>query len=154
MRTDTFLQRLYSPVFLFRRFMYALFTVILKDHPTILIHTFLAFNLVYWVYLGYARPNDTKQARNMEFFNEFGLQVITYNLAAFPHALTAADEAFQGWIMIAVIGIVFASNLVVMVVMTLTQLKRKFRLKAKRKQNVKRFAEMMRIRKLCRFEVD
>ena len=54
MKTETWLQRLYSPVFMFRRLMYALLTVILADHPTILIHTFLACNLVYWVYLGYA----------------------------------------------------------------------------------------------------
>ena len=56
-----------------RRFAYALLTVTLLDHPTILIHSFLACNLLYWVYLGYSGPNDTKQARNMEYFNEFGL---------------------------------------------------------------------------------
>ena len=120
MKTETWLQRLYSPVFMFRRLVYALLTVILADHPTILIHTFLACNLVYWLYLGYANPNDTKQSRNMEFFNEFGLQLITYNLAAFPHSLTPADELLQGWVMIAVIGAVFASNLIVMVITTLT----------------------------------
>ena len=69
----------------------------------------------------------------MEYFNEFGLQVITYNLAVFPHALTVADEMFQGWIMIGVIGFVFAMNLLVMVTTTLINLKRKLRLKSLKK---------------------
>ena len=153
-KTETWLQRLYSPVFMFRRLVYALLTVILADYPTILIHTFLACNLVYWVYLGYAKPNDTKQAQNMEFFNEFGLQLITYNLAVFPHSLNADDELLYGWIMIAVIGTVFAINLVVMVVTTVGNVKRKLSLKAKRKKNIKRMIEIRRIRKLSKFDVE
>ena len=56
--------------------------------------------------------------------------------------------------MIAVIGAVFATNLVVMVVTTINMLRRKFRLKAMRKKNIKRRIEMMRIRKLSKFDVD
>ena len=56
--------------------------------------------------------------------------------------------------MIAAIGAVFATNLVVMVVTTLGMLKRKFRLKAMRKKNIKRAIEMKRIRKLSKFDVE
>merc|ERR1712051_640158 len=41
-----------------------------------------------------------------------------------------------------------------MVVTTLGMLKRKFRLKAMRKKNIKRAIEMKRIRKLSKFDVE
>ena len=56
--------------------------------------------------------------------------------------------------MIAIIGAVFATNLVVMVVTTINMLKRKLKLKAMRKKNIKRMIEMMRIRKLSKFDVE
>ena len=54
-------------------------------------------------------------------------------MAVFPHALTVADEMLQGWIMIAVVGFVFAINLIVMVTTTLLNVKRKLRLKSLKK---------------------
>ena len=52
-------QRLYSSVFLARRLMYAILTVVCIDNPNILIHVFLATNLLYVVYMGLVSPNDT-----------------------------------------------------------------------------------------------
>ena len=66
----------------------------------------------------------------MEYFNEFSLQVIMYELAVFPHALTVSDEMLIGWVMIGSIGFVLTMNLMVMVVTNLTNLKRTLRLKS------------------------
>ena len=45
-------QRLYSSVFLVRRLMYAILTIVCLDYPNILIHVFLVNNLLYLVYFG------------------------------------------------------------------------------------------------------
>ena len=76
----------------------------------------------------------------MEFFNEFGLQVITYFLAVFPHSVTVADEMLCGWIMIGVVGFVFVSNFMVMICATLINLKRKIRMKRLKKIYERRLA--------------
>lgn len=72
-KTDSFFQRAYSTIFLSRRFLYAFLTVICRDNPNILIHTFMMSNLMYVVFLGVAEPNDEKLAKRMEFMNESGL---------------------------------------------------------------------------------
>jgi hypothetical protein len=77
MRTNTWIQRLYSSVFLFRRLMYCILTIVCIQQPNILIHVFLLTNIIYVTYLGYSDVNDTQLARQMEFFNEMGLQMIT-----------------------------------------------------------------------------
>ena len=51
-RVKTQGQRLYSSVYLTRRLMYAFLTVACIDNPNILIHVFLATNLLYVTYMG------------------------------------------------------------------------------------------------------
>ena len=63
-------QRLYSSVFLFRRLMYGILTIACINNPNILIHVFLANNILYIMYMGQVSPNETQVSRRMEFFNE------------------------------------------------------------------------------------
>ena len=119
MRTNTWIQRLYSSVFLFRRLMYCILTIVCIQQPNILIHVFLLTNIIYVTYLGYSDVNDTQLARRMEFFNEMGLQMITYHLALFPLCLTLEGEELLGWSMIAFVGFVFLGNVTVMVVIAI-----------------------------------
>ena len=125
MRVQTLGQRLYSSIFLTRRLLYAILTVVCINNPNILIHVFLAANILYVVYLGLTSPNDTKLGLRMEYVNESFLQLTTYHLALFPLAPTLADEELAGWSMVATIGAVFLINLCVMIVMSICGLRRK-----------------------------
>ena len=89
---------------------------------------------MYIVYLGTISPNDTKLARRTEYFNESGLQFITYHLALFPLSLTVEDEELAGFSMIGSICFVFFVNLLIMVVVSIGALKRKLKLRGLKKK--------------------
>ena len=119
MRTANKWQRLYSSVFLARRFIYAVLTITCINNPNILIHVFLLTNILYIVYVGLVSPNDTVMSRRMEIFNESGLQLVTYHLALFPLAHSTDGEFDWGWSMVGTVGFVFAANLGVMVLVSI-----------------------------------
>ena len=115
--------------------MYAILTVACVNNPNILIHVFLITNILYTVYLGLSNPNDTPLGRRMEFMNEIGLQLVTYHLALFPLAPNSDDESLAGFSMVAAIGLVFVSNLIIMVWISISGVKRKcFLRKLKKRQ--------------------
>ena len=122
-KVSTFGQRLNSSVFLIRRLLFATLTVVCAQNPNILIHAFLANNLLYFFYLGYVSPNETKLSQRQEFFNEVGLQIVTYHLALFPLTLTVDLEIMEGWSMIGAVGLIFFVNLSIVVFMTLINLR-------------------------------
>ena len=128
-RIKTRAQRLYSSVFLLRRMVYAILTILCINHGNILIHVFLLTNLINFNYLGLSNPNDTHLGRKMEFFNEIGLQIITYHLALFPLAPTLEDEELAGFVMISAVGLVFIINLAVMCALNIISLRRKLYLR-------------------------
>ena len=66
--------------------------------------------------------------------NEIGLQLITYHLALFPLSPNSDDEALAGYSMIAAIGLVFVSNLVIMVCLSISGVKRKCYLRKLKKR--------------------
>ena len=110
---------------------------------------------MYVVFVGVISPNDSKLSRRVELFNECGLQFTTYHLALFPLAPTTADEELAGWSMIGTVGIVFVVNLGLMVVMTLSGLKRKCYLKKIKKTHDTAVAKMKleRLQKLAAFRM-
>ena len=114
--------------------LYAILTVACINNPNILIHVFLITNILYTVYLGLSNPNDTPLGRRMEFMNEIGLHLITYHLALFPLAPNSDDEALAGYSMIAAIGLVFVGNLVIMVWLSISGVKRKCYLRKLKKR--------------------
>ena len=114
--------------------LYAILTMACINNPNILIHVFLITNILYTVYLGLSNPNDTPLGRRMEFMNEIGLQLITYHLALFPLSPNSDDEALAGYSMIAAIGFVFVSNLVIMVWLSISGVKRKCYLRKLKKR--------------------
>ena len=118
-RTADAYQRLYSSVFLVRRMVYAILTILCISNPNILIHVFLLTNILYIVYVGLVSPNDTVMSRRMEIFNESGLQLVTYHLALFPLAHSTDGEFDWGWSMVGTVGFVFAANLGVMVLVSI-----------------------------------
>ena len=59
-KVSTFGERLNSSVFLSRRLMFAILTVVCAQNPNVLIHVFLANNLLYFTYLGLVMPSETK----------------------------------------------------------------------------------------------
>ena len=114
--------------------LYAILTMACINNPNSLIHVFLITNILYTVYLGLSNPNDTPLGRRMEFMNEIGLQLITYHLALFPLSPNSDDEALAGYSMIAAIGFVFVSNLVIMVWLSISGVKRKCYLRKLKKR--------------------
>lgn len=142
-RTKTLLQRIYPSVFVFRRLLYAILTVVCISNPNILIHVYLLSNVMYVVYLGTAEPNDTMVGRRVEYFNEAGLQIVTYHLALFPLALTIDGESMLGWSMIGWIVLIFIVNLGVMLTMTIIGIRRKLYLKNLKKKALEK-AELKR----------
>ena len=67
----------------------------------------------------------------------------TYHLALFP-LVSLKNEELVGWSMIGCIGAVFLTNLIIMIIMTLSALKRKLYLKKLKKAHdlrVKEFQE-------------
>ena len=120
-------------MFITRRLIYAILTVSCINNPNILIHVYLLSNVAYWVYLGEADPQDTLMGKRMEFFNETGLQVVTYHLALFPLMQTADSEAMLGWSMIGAVVLVFIFNLCVMLTLTIKGACRKLYLKRLKK---------------------
>ena len=115
--------------------LYAILTVACVNNPNILIHVFLTTNMLYVVFLGLSNPNDTPLGRRMEFMNEIGLQLVTYHLALFPLAPNSDDESLAGFSMVAAIGLVFVSNLTIMVWISISGVKRKcFLRKLKKRQ--------------------
>ena len=109
--------------------LYAILTVACLNHANILIHVFLLTNLLYFNYLGLSSPNDTRLGRRIEFFNEMALQFVTYHLALFPLAPTLEDEELAGYSMIGSVCFVFLVNLVLMVCLSVSELKRKLKLR-------------------------
>ena len=89
---------------------------------------------MYVAYFGTTEPNDTTLARRVEYFNECGLQFITYHLAMFPLAPTVEDEELAGFSMIGSICLVFLSNLIVMVCVSIGAFKRKLKLRGLKKK--------------------
>ena len=135
LRVTTVWQRFYSTVFLLRRLLYAVLTITCIHNPNILIHVFLLTNLIYIVYLGMSGPHDTHLARRLEYINESGLQFISYHLALFPLSPTPEDEFMLGWSMIGCIGLLFASNLIVMLVVSMGTLRSKLYLRKLRRRH-------------------
>lgn len=103
---------------------------------------------MYVVYMGLTSPNETVLARRVEFFNESGLQFITYHLALFPLAPTVEDEELAGFSMIGAICLVFFVNLLIMVVVSIGGLKRKLKLRGLKK----RLEKEMQLREEKRIE--
>ena len=73
--------------------------------------------------------------------NEIFLQMTTYHLALFPLAPTLADEELAGWSMVATLGAVFMSNLILMIGVTIVGLKRKCYLRKLKKEHQKKMDE-------------
>ena len=142
MLTSTIGQRLYPSVFLLRRLVYAMLTIVCIKHPNILIHVFLLTNIMYVAYLGFADTHDTTSARRMEYFNEIGLQMITYHLALFPLCLTQEGEELLGWSMIGFVGLFFIVNMTVMVVHAIISIKRKLYLNKLMKETALKIAKI------------
>lgn len=138
MRTKTVFHRLYQSVFLSRRLLYAILIVVCMDNPNIHIHVFLLSNIIYIVYLGYTGPNELPISRRMEFFNESGLQLVTYHLALFP-LLSVDDETRFGWSMVGFVGLIFVGNLIVMIILTIKGLIRKLHLKKLRRLAIAKY---------------
>ena len=124
-----------------RRFLYAFLALICINNPNILIHVFLASNILFLVYLGLASPNDTTLARRIEIMNESFLQLTTYHLALFPLAPTLEDEKLAGWSMVGTIGAVFVINVLVMLVMSICGLRRKLYLRKLKKEQEQKMKE-------------
>ena len=133
-RVETRWQRLYSSVFLTRRLLYAVLTVVCINNPNILIHVFLATNILSAVYLGLTGPHDTKLGLRTEYLSECFLQLTTYHLALFPLAPTIADEELAGWSMVATVGAVFLINLCLMLYLSICGLRRRLYLRRLRKK--------------------
>lgn len=140
-RTRHWSERLYSVVFLVRRMMYAILTVSCLYQPNILIHCFLFCNVLNVVYLGHANPNEQPLARRVEYFNEACLHMITYHVALFPLLKTLAEEELAGWSMIGFLGFIFVANLTVMIAVSIGGVKRKCKLKALKKKQMKAMEE-------------
>ena len=121
---------------------YAVLTVMCDSQPFILIHSFIVSNILYWIYLGYSRPNETKLASRMDYFNEFGLQLVTYHLGVFYHATKVEAEVNYGWSMIGMVGLVFVGNLIVLIFMSLASIIRKLKLVVLKKRYQKKIKQL------------
>ena len=129
MSVQTASQRLFTPLFLIRRLMYAVITVGFFNAPYCLIHSFMLMNTINTIYVGHAQPHLTKLSLLMEFYNEAFLQMVCYHIAIIPLTLTTSDEEKIGWVIIALILFVLLSNLGLMISQVLTKLKRKLYLR-------------------------
>ena len=128
-------------VFLIRRLIYSVITVSCLNNPNICIHVFLLTNVLYIDYLGYSRPHDTKLSRNIEIMNEVGLQLCTYHLCLFPLVLNLDDEYHFGTSMIYCVGGILGINLLIIMSITFSAVKRKLYLKGLKKKHDKRMKE-------------
>lgn len=97
---------------------------------------------MYLVYFNYARSHDTDISRRIELMNEISLQLITYHLALFPLALTLDDEEMFGWSMIGFIFANFFLNLSIILMITISALKRKLYLRGLKNKHEKRKKEL------------
>ena len=79
----------------------------------------------------------------MEYFNEIGLQIVTYHLALFPLSPTLDDEKLAGYSMIGAVGLVFSINLLVMVCLSIAGLRRKIYLHKLKKSHQRKVQEML-----------
>ena len=97
---------------------------------------------MYLVYFNYARSHDTDVSRRIELMNEISLQLITYHLALFPLAQTLDDEEKFGWSMIGFIFANFFLNLSIILMITLSAMKRKLYLRGLKQKHEKRKKEL------------
>ena len=74
----------------------------------------------------------------MDYFNEFGLQIITYHLGVFYHATKVEAEVNYGWSMIGMVGLVFVGNLIVVIIVSLAGILRKLKLVVLKKRYQKK----------------
>ena len=141
-KTKNSIEYSYSMVFLIRRMIYAILTATCLNNPNICIHIFLFSNIMYLVYFNYARSHDTNISRRIELMNEVCLQLVTYHLALFPLALTLDDEEMFGWSMIGFIFANFFLNLSIILMITLSAIKRKLYLRGLKNKFEKRKNEL------------
>ena len=141
-RTKNSIEYSYTMVFLLRRMIYAILTATCLQNPNICIHIFLFSNIMYLVYFNYARSHDTDISRRIELMNEISLQLITYHLALFPLALTLDDEEMFGWSMIGFIFANFFLNLSIILMITISAMKRKLYLRGLKNKHEKRKKEL------------
>ena len=78
------------------------------------------FNIIY---IGWFSPYDTSAQNNIELFNSFMMQIISYHLLLLANLLeTPLQEYNIGWSIIACIGIFFVVNMGYMTSLSLSKL--------------------------------
>lgn len=109
--------------FLLVRLFFVILTYSLEKTPGILVNFFMLLNNFNIIYIGWFRPYDTRAQNNIEMFNSFMMQIISYHLLLLANLLgTPLQEYNVGWSIIACIGAFFVVNMGYMVSLSLSKL--------------------------------
>ena len=109
--------------FLLVRLFFAILTYSSESSPGILVNFFMFLNNLNIIYIGWFRPYDTRAQNNIELFNSFMMQIISYHLLLLANLLgTPLQEYNVGWSIIACIGVFFVVNMGYMVSLSLSKL--------------------------------
>ena len=109
--------------FLLVRLFFAILTFSAESSPGILVNFFMLLNNLNIIYIGWFRPYDTRAQNNIELFNSFMMQIVSYHLLLLANLLeTPLQEYNVGWSLIACIGVFFVVNMGYMASLSLSKL--------------------------------
>ena len=108
---DTPLQRGFRLVFILRRWLVLYIAFFLYETPYYQVIGMNLLNMFALIYHGQVEPFNNKHARNMDFFNEFTVMMITYFMFMFNDNIPDEDLKFMiGWVMTGLFAFIIAFN--------------------------------------------
>ena len=130
--------------FLLVRLFFVILTYSSESYPGILINLFMLLNNFNIIYIGWFSPYDTRAQNNIELFNSFMMQIVSYHLILLANLLpTPLQEYNIGWSIITCIGLFFTVNMGYMASLSLGTLFRKLYL-----QKLKKDTDKYKLQKL------
>jgi len=121
--------------FMLVRFLFALLTYCLILYPGILVNCYMLLNNFNIVYLGWFRPYDSHAQNNIELANTWMLHMVSYCLLLLVNLMPNPEsEIHIGWMIIGMVGLIFAVNFGYMMSLNIKQVCRDLYLRKLRKE--------------------
>jgi len=101
--------------FLGFRLMFVVLTFSLQKQPGILVNTFIFFNNINIIYIGWVEPFKERSKNLLELANSWVLNLICYCMLLLVNLTPGPEYEFGvGWFMIGLVGLIFVINLTFM----------------------------------------
>ncbi|CDW86251.1 UNKNOWN [Stylonychia lemnae] len=126
----------WNVIFLFKRLIFAIIAVFMREYPALQILILIMMNLGSMLYIFHTKPFDDAKTNNLEVFNEACVLGISYQILFFTDYLRDPLIQYQiGYGILIVTGLMMGVNTIFMLVMLVFEIKQCFLEKKKRFNN-------------------